>query len=99
MSTTFRRKIEDFVCDHCGAEVSGDGYTDHCPVCLWGKHVDVNPGDRAADCKGAMEPIATAQKNGQFRIEYRCEKCGHKFKVKAAESDDTDRLIALSVHR
>ncbi|MFN2146641.1 MAG: RNHCP domain-containing protein, partial [Anaerolineales bacterium] len=35
----FQRRIEYFICEHCGAEVSGVGFTNHCPVCLWSKHV------------------------------------------------------------
>ncbi len=92
----FQRKIEDFICEHCGASVQGNGYTDHCPVCLWGKHVDVNPGDRAAECQGMMEPVEIEMKDGGWLIHYRCQKCGHKFRVKAAENDNLDEIIRLS---
>ncbi|MEK7158524.1 MAG: RNHCP domain-containing protein, partial [Patescibacteria group bacterium] len=47
MSRTFQRRVEDFTCESCGAQVTGDGYTNHCPQCLVSKHVDVYPGDRA----------------------------------------------------
>jgi hypothetical protein len=57
MSTVFKKTKEDFVCEHCGKPVVGNGYTNHCPECLWSKHVDVNPGDRAATCLGLMEPV------------------------------------------
>ena len=53
----FIKNIEDFTCEHCGAPVKGTGYTNHCPKCLWSKHEDVNPGDRASDCHGLMKPI------------------------------------------
>lgn len=36
----FTRVIEDFICENCGTEVKGNGYTNHCPKCLWSKHVD-----------------------------------------------------------
>ncbi|MFA6992594.1 MAG: RNHCP domain-containing protein, partial [Candidatus Gracilibacteria bacterium] len=42
MPKRFSRTIEDFVCEKCGAKVKGDGYTNHCPKCLWSKHVDIN---------------------------------------------------------
>ena len=29
--------------------MKGNGYTNHCPKCLWSKHVDINPGDRGAN--------------------------------------------------
>jgi Zn finger protein HypA/HybF involved in hydrogenase expression len=34
----FVRRKENFICEACGKKVTGDGYTDHCPACLWGKH-------------------------------------------------------------
>ena len=44
----FERNREDFTCNNCELFVQGDGYTDHCPSCLYSKHVDINPGDRQA---------------------------------------------------
>ena len=96
MTKKFQKTVENFVCEHCGAKVVGNGYTDHCPVCLWGKHVDVNPGDRASDCCGAMKPMGISYKNSETRIEYKCEKCGHPFVVRAADDDDMNKIILLS---
>ncbi|HYC79501.1 MAG TPA: RNHCP domain-containing protein, partial [Candidatus Binatia bacterium] len=53
----FQRTPENFVCENCGTKVSGNGYTNHCPNCLYSKHVDNNPGDRLNKCHGLMEPI------------------------------------------
>ena len=38
---------EDFICENCGKDVEKSSYTarDHCPYCLYSKHVDINPGD------------------------------------------------------
>ena len=94
-SKKFQRRIEDFVCEKCGAEVKGNGYTDHCPVCLWGRHVDVNPGDRAAKCDGMMEPMEVIKKGDGYTIKYRCVKCGRQFKVKSAYNDDFEILIKI----
>ncbi len=91
----FQRKIEDFVCEKCGKEVCGNGYTDHCPSCLWGRHVDVNPGDRAADCGGMMKPVHVFKKGDGYVIEYVCEKCGHKFRVKVAAQDNFNEVVML----
>jgi hypothetical protein len=44
----FQRTIEDFECERCRMLVTGSGFTNHCPACLWSKHVDVHPGDRQA---------------------------------------------------
>lgn len=92
----FNRRIEDFTCEHCGTEVHGNGYTNHCPNCLWSKHVDINPGDRAADCGGLMEPIAVEIKNGEYILTQKCTKCGHIRRNKVCEDDNFNAVIALS---
>lgn len=92
----FQRKEEDFVCEKCGQDVKGDGYTNHCPTCLWSKHVDVNPGDRAADCGGLMEPVDLENKNDVFHIVHKCQKCSHEKRNKAVKGDSFDELIKLS---
>jgi len=40
------------------------GYTarDHCPYCLYSKHLDIFPGDRKNECKGLMKPIGYMKK-------------------------------------
>jgi ribosomal protein L37AE/L43A len=91
----FQRRIEDFVCEKCGAEVKGNGYTDHCSNCLWGKHVDVNPGDRVADCSGMMEPISVVLDHGENIIIYKCEKCGYNFRVKSLSEDNFEVIMNL----
>jgi len=88
----FSKKIEDFTCEVCGAKVKGDGYTDHCPNCLWSKHVDINPGDRASDCGGLMEPIGLDKKHGEWKILYRCTKCGYKHLNKTSPNDKADLI-------
>ncbi|MFA5319276.1 MAG: RNHCP domain-containing protein, partial [Candidatus Paceibacterota bacterium] len=76
MTQNFKRKIEDFVCENCGARVPGNGFTNHCPKCLWSKHVDINPGDRAESCGGLMEPIGMALEKGKYVITQKCLACG-----------------------
>lgn len=75
---------------------------DHCPFCLWSLHVDKNPGDRANDCGGQMEPVgaATDPRKG-YIILYRCTKCGESHRNKAAygvkiQPDDLKLLISLT---
>lgn len=93
---TFTKCVEDFVCAHCGAKVLGNGYTNHCPKCLWSRHVDNNPGDRAADCGGMMQPIAVKTVVDGFIITHKCEKCGKTINQHSSESDDMDTIIAIS---
>ncbi|HSS96742.1 MAG TPA: RNHCP domain-containing protein [Terriglobales bacterium] len=96
MSRRFQRTVEDFICGHCGQNVQGTGYTNHCPRCLWSKHVDINPGDRLAKCGGLMEPLAVEGNPGAYRILHRCSVCGFESWNKAAVSDDFAQLLTLA---
>ena len=92
----FTKRIEDFTCAHCGANVSGNGYTNHCPKCLYSRHVDNNPGDRASDCGGMMRPIAVAPDKDGYIITHKCEKCGKTINQHSAPDDDIDTIISIS---
>lgn len=96
MARRFQRTVEDFACGHCGLEVQGDGYTNHCPRCLWSQHVDVNPGDRLAGCGGLMEPVAIEGTPGTYRILHRCQLCSAEKWNQASPADDFDALLALA---
>ncbi len=95
----FTKNDSGFQCVHCGKTVPPLGYSsrNHCPYCLWSKHIDVFPGDRACDCGGAMEPYAvqTDPKKG-YVITHRCTLCGEKKNNRAAQDDDTELLIRLT---
>lgn len=94
----FKMIDESFVCDVCGREISPLGYTarDHCPYCLSSKHVDMNPGDRASSCHGVLEPIGIENaKKGQYKIVYRCAKCGMIKRNIMAQDDNMDFVIQL----
>ena len=94
---SFVRNKEDFVCEHCGTEVRGSGYTNHCPKCLWSKHVDIDPGDRAASCMGMMEPIAVEGSSGSgYKIRHKCVKCGFERRNSVSTADSNDAVIALA---
>lgn len=93
---SFKKVKEDFLCEHCGTPVVGDGFTDHCPKCLWSKHVDIDPGDRAALCSGLMEPIDTNIDKGDYRIISKCQKCGFQRISPVAKSDDFEEVVALT---
>lgn len=95
MSKKFQRCQEDFICQQCGTVVEGTGYTNHCPKCLWSKHVDVNPGDRAATCGGMMEPVSIELKKNQYIILHRCLKCGFEKRNKAASNDSFEKIIEI----
>lgn len=98
MTKQFQRTIEDFVCGHCGSSVTGDGYTNHCPKCLWSKHVDVNPGDRASACEGMMKPAGLRVTPDGNDILHRCEACHHEKWNKTAKEDNMEEIIKISSH-
>ena len=96
MSRKFQRRVEDFICEHCGHTIEGSGFTNHCPLCLWSKHVDINPGDREEDCQGLMEPIMVQSQKDGYRILFRCEKCRCERWNKSAPEDDFEELVRIA---
>jgi len=96
MPKLFQKNKEDFICEKCGEKVIGNGYTNHCPKCLWSKHVDVNPGDRAANCGGMMKPIKVEIEKGEYVLTYHCEKCNFERRKKVEKEDNFDEVIKLA---
>lgn len=101
----FKKNDSGFTCQNCGREVLPLGYTsrNHCPFCLYSIHIDVNPGDRASDCLGLLEPVAVEvdAKKGYILIS-KCRKCGALRRNKTAheaevQPDDINKIIRLSV--
>lgn len=95
---------EAFTCAVCGLVVHPlqGGFRNHCPACLWSRHVDRVPGDREGACGGLMEPteLQGSPARGWY-IVHRCTVCGATRRNRAAEldsrqPDDWERLIALS---
>ena len=99
MSTKFKKKKEDFTCEKCSFSVVGTGYTNHCPQCLYSKHVDVNPGDRLATCGGLMEPVDVEGTVKRYMLTHKCTICGHKKKNKVEDEDSIDVLVALATKK
>lgn len=94
----FYKNDEDFICDNCHYKVSKLGYTtrDHCPKCLYSKHLDINPGDRLNECKGLLKPIGIEKYKDSYKIIYQCEKCKMIHKNIMAKDDNIDEIIKIS---
>jgi len=89
---------EEFICEYCNKKIEKLKYSarDHCNHCLYSKHVDIMPGDRANDCKGLLKPIGIEKFKNTYKIIYKCNKCGQLHKNIMADDDDFDKIIELS---
>ncbi len=90
----FRTKRDEFRCRHCrmfvGLLPSGGSHRNHCPYCLYSRHVDLKtPGDRASDCGASMAPVgAFARAKGEQAVVHRCLGCGFERHCRVAADDD-----------
>lgn len=90
-----------FKCGHCrqfiGAPISGGRHRNHCPNCLYSRHVDdSHPGDRRSDCHAMMEPIGLlARRNGEQVILHLCLRCGKEDPNRIAADDNPVLLMHL----
>jgi RNHCP domain-containing protein len=97
-----RAQPSSFRCGHCRLDVSidavGTAHRNHCPNCLWSRHVDDSPGDRAAECGSLMEPIAiTVRGNGEWVLVHRCRGCDELHLNRTAGDDNPLMLMRLAV--
>lgn len=89
-----------FRCSHCRSfvvinELMGTANRNHCNICLWSKHVDINKGDRRSDCQAGMEPIGLTlkheglSKTGEIMLVHRCLGCP-KISINRIARDDPE---------
>ncbi len=101
-----------FVCSHCGQKVNcqnliGTKNRNHCPSCLWSRHVDAETsGDRASLCHDDMAPIALTfkhagfdkyghKKQGEIMLVHQCRHCDKVRINRLAGDDDPERILDL----
>ena len=101
----------DFRCVYCGYIVSsirwlsGVNNRNHCPYCLWSRHLDLyTAGDRLSACKASMQPIALTSKRsrnkysrgyGELMLVHLCTDCGDISINRIAADDDVDTLLEV----
>ena len=106
-----RQTFGDFECAHCGYIVSsahwlsGVNNRNHCPYCLWSRHLDLYAaGDRLSACKAPMQPIALTSKRsrnkyasgrGELMLVHLCTDCGDVSINRIAADDDSDTLLEV----
>ncbi len=99
---TMIARNDSFVCENCGQEVKplryGGTYRNHCPFCLYSKHVDANiPGDRQNICMGKMKPIGVfTRRSGEYVLVHECKKCSFERYNRIAGDDDFEKVTSLS---
>lgn len=97
----FAGRGEEFRCRHCrqfvGRLPSGGRHRNHCPYCLYSRHVDgARPGDRASDCGASMAPVAAfSRRNGEHVVVHRCLGCGFERHNRIAADDDFAMVMRL----
>lgn len=102
----------DFTCAHCHQPVSanqllsGVNNRNHCPYCLWSRHMDLfEAGDRLAACKAPMQPLGLALKQtrkkygplaqGELMLVHLCTVCGRASLNRIAADDDDQSLFEI----
>ena len=93
---------DTFTCKVCGRvctpQNAGSDHRNHCPNCLSSLHVDEEPGDRASDCGGIMEPVAVwVRKGGEWAIIHRCKRCGKLSSNRVAADDNPMKLMSIAM--
>jgi len=110
----------DFTCQHCHSYVSAAAWLsgvqnrNHCPYCLWSRHLDLfESGDRLAACKAPMRPIGLTLKrnrnkyarvaSGELMLVHLCTDC-ERLSINRIAADDVPEAIlevfeaSVSVH-
>ena len=93
---------ESFTCRVCGRLVTPGGagteHRNHCPNCLSSVHLDIEPGDREADCGGVMEPVGVwVRKGGEWAVIHRCRVCGMLSSNRIAADDNPMKLMSIAM--
>ena len=98
---SFYMRDEEFLCENCNKDVKTLSYSarDHCPFCLFSKHVDINPGDRSNTCLGLLEPIDIEKYKKTYKVIYKCVSCNQLHKNIIAYDDDVDIIIKISQNK
>lgn len=95
-----------FKCAHCKQfviinDVMGTANRNHCNLCLWSKHVDIDKGDRRATCHGGMRPVGLTFKHegfsrtGEIMLIHLCSCCPKISINRIARDDPEDDILTI----
>jgi hypothetical protein len=87
----------------CDPALAGVQNRNHCPYCLWSRHLDWRiAGDRLAGCRATMQPIGltikrsrnkyAGERDGELMLIHRCTICA-KVAINRIAADDSDAAI------
>lgn len=87
----------------CAPIVAGVQNRNHCPACLWSRHMDwLEAGDRLSGCRAPMQPIGLTTKrsknkyarerDGELMLIHRCTGCA-KIVINRIGGDDSPAAI------
>ena len=87
-------------CNKTIEKLTNGSYRNHCPFCLYSRHVDNHPGDRENTCRGLMKPAGLGYKPKKgWQLIHCCLKCGaqvvNKVAVETVQPDDPWKLGML----
>ena len=102
----------DFRCVNCGTLVSsmqmlsGVNNRNHCPYCLWSRHLDLySSGDRLSACKAGMKPVGLTMKKsrnkyqlsprGELMLVHICTDCESISINRIAADDDPEAVLEV----
>ena len=96
-----QQQVQQFRCVNCKRMIDvnapGTRHRNHCPLCLWSSHVDEKPGDRAASCRGKMQPVAVwVRDKGEWALVHRCTRCETLKSNRIAGDDNEFVLLSLA---
>lgn len=96
----FIMKNESFSCENCNKEIMKHpswSARNHCPHCLYSKHLDKDfPWDRASECHALMKPVwKDHKKNKGWMVIHECIICWKKIPNKLAEDDNLELFWKL----
>jgi hypothetical protein len=105
---------QDFVCRNCtmyvpcDPAIAGVRNRNHCPYCLWSRHLDARvAGDRRSACRALMRPVGlttkhsrnkyAGERDGELMVVHECTVCA-KLVLNRVAADDSPGLILGLLH-
>jgi hypothetical protein len=103
---------QGFICVQCHQYVSCDPSSagvqnrNHCPACLWSRHLDWrSAGDRLSVCRAAMQPIGltikhtrnkyASERDGELMVVHQCTMCAAVIINRVAADDSAAALLEI----